>query len=135
MYGGVIVFKSNILGLQVTVDLKPGVYLMGNDSAIGKSRLGSLLEKGFLNGLNTYYYNYSDYVKGLRIKDALAKKSYDVVLLDRVDLYIQEYDIISEVMPYAESTVFLVDLKNIISDVRGVKYCTVIMKEREIKVV
>lgn len=41
-------FEMSILGLQISIDLQPGIYLMGNTSAVGKSRLGMLLEKGFL---------------------------------------------------------------------------------------
>lgn len=128
-------FEMSILGLQVSINLLPGIYLMGNTSAVGKSRLGLLLEKAFLNGSSTYYYTYSDFVKGLRLKDILSRQKYDVVLIDRLDLYIQQYDIFAEIVNFTEHTIFLLDLKNIIEDVRGLKYCTVCMGEKDIKVI
>lgn len=128
-------FEMSILGLQVSINLLPGIYLMGNTSAVGKSRLGLLLEKAFLNGSCTYYYTYSDFVKGLRLKDILSRQKYDVVLIDRLDLYIQQYDVFTEIVNFTEHTIFLLDLKNIIEDVRGLKYCTVCMGEKDIKVI
>ena len=125
----------SILGLQVSINLLPGIYLMGNTSAVGKSRLGLLLEKAFLNGSSTYYYTYSDFVKGIKLKDILSKQKYDVVLIDRLDLYIQQYDVFTEIVNFTEHTIFLLDLKNIIEDVRGLKYCTVCMGEKDIKVI
>ncbi|MBQ2882548.1 MAG: hypothetical protein IJE43_02075 [Alphaproteobacteria bacterium] len=128
-------FEMSILGLQVSINLLPGIYLMGNTSAVGKSRLGLLLEKAFLNGSSTYYYTYSDFVKGVKLKDILSKQKYDVVLIDRLDLYIQQYDVFTEIVNFTEHTIFLLDLKNIIEDVRGLKYCTVCMGEKDIKVI
>lgn len=128
-------FEMSILGLQVSINLLPGIYLMGNTSAVGKSRLGLLLEKAFLNGSSTYYYTYSDFVKGIKLKDILSKQKYDVVLIDRLDLYIQQYDVFTEIVNFTEHTIFLLDLKNIIEDVRGLKYCTVCMGEKDIKVI
>lgn len=63
------------------------------------------------------------------------KKKFEVVLIDRLDLFIQQYDVFTEIADYAKATIFLLDLKNIIKDVRGLKFCTVYMSEKGIKVI
>lgn len=121
------------LGLKINIQLLPGIYRMGNESAIGKTRLGNIFEKMFNQDLPYYYYSYTDYKKGLRLRDILSLKSFDIVLIDRADLYISDYNFMEEIINFKD-VIFLVDLKNIDGYWRFTKRCHVKIYEDRIEV-
>lgn len=126
--------EFSIQGIRVKINLNPGVYAMNNKSAIGKTRLGVLLGKYFFSGGVTFYYSYDDYVRGMKLADVLEKRDYSVVMIDRLDMFIQEYSIFEDVDKYRDKTIFLFDLKNVFVCCSNLKFCNVVMSEREIEV-
>lgn len=127
-------FKFNVSGIEVSINLSPGIYIMNNKSAVGKTRLGLLLEKKFLIDGSTLYYSYSDYAKGIKLTDILEKRDYNVVLIDRLDMFVSKYNVFSDIDKYKYNTIFLLDLKSISSHYHDLQYCNVKMRETEIEV-
>lgn len=127
-------FKFNVSGIEISINLSPGIYIMNNKSAVGKTRLGLLLEKKFISGDATFYYSYNDYLKGVRLSDILAKREYSVVLIDRLDMFINDYNVFNDIDKYKYNTIFLLDLKSISIHYHDLQYCNVKMRETEIEV-
>ena len=107
---------------------------MGNEASTGKSRLGRIFESMFNLDLPYYYYSYSHFKNGIKLESILSSKEFNVVLIDRADLYIQDYNFMEEILPYSNKTIFLVDLKNIPGFFRYTKSCEVCPSELEIEV-
>ena len=72
---------------KIVVKLDPGVYVFNSFSGTGKTVLASLLDKYRGYGERVASYTYRDYVKGLPISSILDPDKYDLIVLDRYDLY------------------------------------------------
>ena len=124
----------NILGIDIEIKLESGIYLMDNESAVGKTRLGKLLLAIFNDNQEVYYYSIEDFRKGLKVNDILKNSNIRVMLIDRLDLFIDDYNIFEEILEYSNQIVFLLDLKNKITDLSGNRWCNVRMTENKIEV-
>lgn len=127
-------YNLRVLGIDINIKLNNGIYRMDNETAIGKSRLGVLLGKAFTQNEKVFYYNYDDYKKGLRLSNILKDGEYRVVLIDRLDLYINEYNIINDIISYKDSCIFLLDLKNIKGYGEYAEFCSLRMSQMGIEV-
>lgn len=74
-------------GIEITIDLPHGTFVFFNNSGIGKTFLASILNKLYNSGYRTGSYTYTDYKQGIPIELKLDNAKYDVVLLDRYDMY------------------------------------------------
>ena len=107
---------------------------MGNESSTGKTRLGRMFEKMFNQDLPYYYYSYSHFKNGIRLESILSSRKFNTVLIDRADLFIQQYDFMKEIEKYSDETIFLVDIKNIPGFFRYTESCEVCLSEFGIEV-
>ena len=69
------------------INLNNGVYLFGNESATGKTRLYRELRKNQMYGEQVAAYSYHDYLLNIPIENTLIPNFYQVILLDRYDMY------------------------------------------------
>lgn len=93
---------------EILVELPVGVYLLPVDSASGKTYLcESLRELATVERVNSY--TYSDKSSGLSLASLLDNSKYDLLLLDRYDMYFG--DCVTEIKEFAKSGIVLVDCK------------------------
>lgn len=96
---------------NVVIDLEPGVYWFDTESATGKTYLYRTLQKVVSFG-DTVAYSYYDYEAGVDLAYRLrnCKDSIKVLILDRYDMYFNEYiDLIEEL---GDHCIILIDTKN-----------------------
>lgn len=94
---------------KVRIDLTPGVYLFSGASATGKTALATWLSKFSRYGERACSYTYNDYKQSLLIERVLNPDKYDVVVLDRYDLY---YGLgAEEIVACADKMIILIDCK------------------------
>lgn len=94
---------------KVIVRKEPGVYIFNNSSGTGKTALSTWLDKFSDYGERTCSYTYRDYTRGRPIQEALDPSKYDLIVLDRYDLY---YGVGKDlIFACAEKCVVLIDCK------------------------
>ena len=121
-------FTINKYRPRVNILLEPGIYILPTKSATGKSYLARLLYKYGEFCERCTSYSHSSYYKPDDILDA---SKYDVVLLDRYDMY---PDVSKDKMrEFAESGILLVDAKGYLSGLRF-KLCCLLLHEDRITV-
>lgn len=117
-----------------TIDIRKlnGIYHFGNISATGKTRLAKLLNTYAVYGARTRSYTYSDYKLGIDIQTVLDPSRYDVIMLDRYDMY---YGTSSErIREIADKCIILIDCKRPI-DIFDSSFAAITMTECRIEVV
>ena len=96
-------------GLHVRVDLEKGVYVFFPDSGSGKSYLASIFRELSASTKRVSSYTYTDYVPNMPIELVLDNARYDIVVLDRYDMY---YGVgVESVVQFGKSGTVLVDCK------------------------
>lgn len=107
-------FNQIIDGLNITIDLKPGIYVMGDISSTGKSYLCKSLKKLRTYGYKVDGYTYSDYLRKVSLRELVGDldKKIEYLVIDRYDMYKNEFsDYIQELSKYC---VVLIDSKEYI---------------------
>ena len=105
-------YKLDKYRVTIDVRLEPGFYVFRPDSAQGKSYLAGLLNSYREYGEPVLGYTYSDFVKGIRLKD-LITKDLKLIVLDRLDMYYlstlsEDTEAIKSVL---SNTIVLADIK------------------------
>lgn len=96
----------------ICVDLHPGIYAGGDDSAIGKTYLSKLLNAGMAVGGTEYLaLTYFDGISDDTVVSQITKSSYSFIMLDRLDLYLTD-KIASVLADIRKDSCIFVDLKN-----------------------
>ena len=97
--------------MKVHIDLEPGVYVFPCASAEGKTYLATILEKFRNYKEPVRAYSYSDFNDGVPLSSVLDPERYQVVLLDRYDLYYGEG--VEDIKAFAKKSILLIDCKRI----------------------
>ena len=103
-------YSAKIYGVEVNINLEPGLYIFSNESAIGKSRLSRLL-KEIHNNLdkNVDSYTFADKNDGRNIDEVFSKEC-KVALFDRYERYYGDsLDFIEEL---SKNAIVLIDYKS-----------------------
>jgi hypothetical protein len=125
-------YRLTKYNVDIFVKLDPGIYVFDNQSATGKTRLADLLSKFNAYGEPVASYTYNDKLKGLTLEQMLGDRKYDVILLDRYDMYNGEYtDIIEK---YSKSGVVLIDCKSELKNIEDDDWCMITMDSDRIEV-
>ena len=96
---------------KIVVKLEPCVYVFNSFSGTGKTVLASLLDKYRGYGERVASYTYRDYVKGLPISSILDPDKYDLIVLDRYDLYYGAGEELLKVCARDKRCIVLIDCK------------------------
>lgn len=94
------------------IKANPGIYTFGNRSGLGKTYVyrAFLFESISNNQSKVFAYTFDDYQRKLMLTKEIVN-SYDIIMLDRFDLYYDAYhDLIIEL---SKSKTVLLDFKNI----------------------
>lgn len=118
------------------LSINNGCYFLDNEAAIGKTYLGTLLKK--LNEADKLSARVITYKKDASSNDiigCLKKNHYEVVLFDRLDLYITE-ELCEFLAKNCEDSIYLLDIKNL-NKVKnlGLKYADLLLTENRIEVI
>ena len=97
-------------GVKITFHLEKGVYVFPPISATGKTYLAKLVRYSCTAGARVFSYSYTDYYIGLPIAKAFDSEKYDVVILDRYDMYVGEG--LAEMKDFSRNGLVLVDCKS-----------------------
>ena len=101
--------KTVYNGLHVSVNLEKGVYVFFPYSGTGKSYLASIFTELSASSKRVSSYTYTDYVRNLSIESVLDNSKYDIVVIDRYDMY---YGIgLKSILQFGERGTVLVDCK------------------------
>lgn len=95
--------------IKVTVELESGVYRLDTESGSGKTFLAGLFERYREYGARVRAYSYQNFLDGVLIWDVLDPEKYDVVILDRYDMYYGEG--VQRMQEVQDRMVVLVDSK------------------------
>lgn len=96
-------------GMRISVDIGKGVYVFFPESGTGKSYLAYLFNALCTGGERVASYTYSDYYRGLPAETVLDNSKYDIVLLDRYDMY---YGVaVESIIKFGREGTVLVDCK------------------------
>lgn len=102
--------KDKKQSVDITINLDNGLYVLDTDSAVGKTRLTNLIKL-----LETYKepvvgYTYNDYLENkYDFREYLDRKNPKVIILDRYDMYFEEYKDVLE--KWRNKAIVLVDSK------------------------
>lgn len=72
---------------NIYIKLNTGIYIFDNESATGKTRLCKELRKNQAYGESVASYSYNDYLLRTPISAVLTPNKFDVIMLDRYDMY------------------------------------------------
>lgn len=125
-------YKLDKYSVEVIVNLDNGIYVFDNESATGKTRLCKLLREYQAYGEKVASYTYNDKLIGVPITEILVPNKYEVILLDRYDLY-EGYgkELINKC---AENTIILVDCKDKFTVTNEEDWCTIKLQPDKIEV-
>ena len=126
-------YSLNKYNVTINIELEPGIYVFDNQSATGKTRLAKLFSKYQAYGEPVASYTYNDKLKGLSLLDLLKNNKYEVILLDRYDLYNGEYT--DAIEKYSKEAVVLIDCKSELKNIADDDWCNIVMAEDRIEVV
>jgi len=116
---------------KITINLTNGLYVFGNKSATGKTRLYKELVKLKAYGNNVAAYTFNDKLLGHPIEDVLNSGA-EVILLDRYDMYSGDgVEIIDQIK---DKCVLLIDCKKIPDKLPDFEGCTIKMTRDSIEV-
>lgn len=111
--------------VKIKINLESGIYVFDNESATGKTRLAKMLAEYQAYGEPVISYTYNDYLKGISLNNMIKNKKYEVIMLDRYDLYNGEYsDIIRE---FSKDTIVLMDCKSEVKNIEDDDWCDITM--------
>ena len=118
---------------KIVVKLDPGVYVFNSFSGTGKTVLASLLDKYRGYGERVASYTYRDYVKGLPISSILDPDKYDLIVLDRYDLYYGAGEELLKVCARDKRCIVLIDCKRDF-DICACGFVEILLSKSEIEV-
>lgn len=125
-------FSINDYQIKISVNLDNGLYLFDNESAIGKSRLCSLLKKYRTYGEPVLSYPYDDFKIHLDIETIMCSSDIKLVVLDRYDMY-RGYAL-EFLERYSERSIVLIDCKHNFRTSLDYDWCYVAMTANSIEV-
>lgn len=125
-------FRLDKYSVEIVINLNNGIYVFDNESATGKTRLCKLFREYQAYGEKVASYTYNDKLLGMPISEILVPNKYEVILLDRYDLY-EGYgkELINEC---AKSTIILVDCKDKFTVTNEEDWCSIDLKPDKIEV-
>ena len=74
-------------GMHVSVEIGQGVYVFFPESGTGKSYLAWIFNILCAGGDRVASFTYADFVRGFPVETVLDNAKYDIVVLDRYDMY------------------------------------------------
>ena len=102
-------FELTFLGVTISIDLAPGIYVFPNMSASGKTYLHDLLRQAGVAGYAVSTYTYNDFLEGRDIMNVFRPEKYKVILVDRYDMF--EGNFVEEINKCKDNSVVLIDYK------------------------
>lgn len=96
-------------GVDIDIQLDKGVYVFSSYSASGKSYLLFLLD-AIKDDENILTYTYKDYKADVDLGKLLSNRSYDLVLIDRYDLYLDKFS--NAIVNAGRESLVLIDSKH-----------------------
>lgn len=118
---------------KIHINLENGLYVFDSQSALGKTRLRKELRKLQQYGMPVSSYSYEDYQLGIPIESILDSKKFNLILLDRYDMYKGTgIDLIKEC---AKKSIILIDCKGDLGFSAEYYWCTIEMTDRLIEVI
>ena len=99
-------------GVDIVVDLPNGLYAYTNSSGSGKTRLFKLIQSKVDNGsLKATCITYNDLKNNPNKMHEIYTKSGELILLDRVDMYIDDTDL-KALENASKNSVIIMDIKS-----------------------
>jgi len=103
----------NMRPRSVSFNIKKGCYYFEQESAIGKTYLGEILKKLNAAGeLSACVITYDKELTSMDIINSMSKKDYDIIFLDRLDMYISK-EISDYLFQNGDKTTYFLDLKDL----------------------
>lgn len=103
--------EYTIFGIKIKIKNISGIYIMGSNSATGKTRLFKLLRKLSEIEKSIVTYTYNDEKCGTFLDDILSEKdNVKLIIIDRFDMLKNKYE--TFLPEYAKNTVILIDCKH-----------------------
>jgi len=126
-------YKKLDFNPKISISLNSGIYVFDRESATGKTWLCNSLKELSSYGEPVDAYTYADFCKGLKLENILKPHKYEVVLLDRYDLYkdLSHKKLFEDCF---NNTVVLVDCKSPFNVFRDSHWCEIIIGNNEIGV-
>lgn len=106
---------------KISIDLRPGLYLLTPLSATGKTYLASVLQQLHNLGESVVAYTYTDFQKHVDLDRLVTERGCSVLLLDRYGMYNGDESIVRVALRVAKQGVVLIDVKA--ADVPGIPGC------------
>ena len=125
-------YRLDKYSVEIVINLDKGIYVFDNESATGKTRLCKILREYQAYGERVASYTYNDKLLGIPIEEILVPEKYEVILLDRYDLY-EGYgkELINKC---AKNTIVLVDCKDKFTVTNEEDWCSIELKPHKIEV-
>lgn len=123
----------NKYDVEITTDLKNGLYVFSNESATGKTRLAKLLRQYEAYGEPVTSYTYNDKKTNRKIEDALVPNKYSLIMLDRYDMY--NGDGANLILECAKNSIVLIDTKRNLQFTNTEEWCDIEMTPEKIEVI
>lgn len=121
----------NVGAIRITIDLKPGVYIMDNESATGKTYLYKLINAANASGEKVLALTYNEVMTYSNVVcDLLGREKYNFIMLDRYDLYASN-DILNLV--HTLGCPVLIDFKGRLPFNFSANWCELEFNEEEIR--
>lgn len=116
----------------IHIKLEPGIYLFGNESATGKTRLYKELKSHMIYDGNVVAYTYNDRLLNIGLDTFIKNRNPDVIMLDRYDMYNGDYAEL--ILNHSKHSIILIDCKGDFLVTNEDKQCFIDMSERLIEV-
>lgn len=125
-------YKVDRYDVKIVVALGCGVYVFDNESATGKTRLCNLLKKYRAFGEPVAAYTYDDMLIDIPITNVLVPGKFQLIMLDRYDMYAGNEDLIQAC---GENAIVLIDCKGDSPIIKNSEWCMIEMTPNSIEVV
>lgn len=98
--------------VKIEALLGPGFYIPQNESAVGKTYLANLLNRYATYGEPVGSYGYSEFVRKMRLEDALYE-GIKLFVMDRLDMYYAKLSSgsIEKLNEMSKTAIIIADLK------------------------
>ena len=126
-------YVNNKYTVKINIPLDNGIYIFDNNSATGKTRLYKELLSHQVYGERVAAYTYNDKLLGRRVDDILIPNKYDVIILDRYDMYYG--DGADGIKACEDNTIVLIDCKQDFLLMNTDEWCDIDMSACEIEVI
>ena len=116
---------------RIYVNLEPGIYMFTPTSSTGKSFLAKTLREFRVYKEPVDSYTYNDYLYGLDLQNILADPTIKLLVIDRYDMI---PDDVVKSIDNTSNKIILLDCKQGYRGEGRVHYCSLHLKESEIKI-